>query len=144
MEILLSIKPKFSNKILSGEKKYEFRKRKPKQTSNKVYIYESNPTKQIVGWFIYNRILTGSPIEIWEKCRHLGGIERESFFQYCNGNHIIHAFEIKTSFRFELPINPYQLIHGFSPPQDFQYFNDTILQDKINSLEESMSCPLFG
>ncbi len=52
MNVLLSIKPKYVNEIINGNKRYEFRKvifRNRNVTT--VYIYSSSPEKQIVGSF---------------------------------------------------------------------------------------------
>ena len=131
MKILLSIKPKYSEKIFSGEKRYEFRKQTPKEKIEKVYVYESNPTQHIVGWFTIKKILTGSPKEIWEKCKAKGGIEHSNFFAYCADKTMIHAFEIDKYGRFETPIDPYETYPDYKPPQNYTYFDDSDLFRKI-------------
>jgi predicted transcriptional regulator len=108
-------------KIFSGEKRYEFRKRKPKGDVRKVFVYESSPSKRIVGWFSVRTIHSGSPEEIWRMCSHYGGIKREFYFAYCKNRKVIHAFEIDEIFRFEYPLNPYESFHDFKAPQDFVY-----------------------
>ena len=92
MNVLLSIKPEYSRKIFSGEKRYEFRKRRPNEDIHKVCVYESHPSKKIVGWFSLRRIHSGSPKRIWQMCNNYGGIKPESYFAYCKGRKIIHAF----------------------------------------------------
>lgn len=124
MNVLLSIKPEYVEKIFSGEKRYEFRKRKPKEAVAKVFVYECHPSKRIVGWFIVRRIHSGSPDEIWEKCKDFGGIEEERYLAYCHGKKVIHAFEIGEIFRFEPPVNPFDSFYDFNPPQDFTYIGD--------------------
>jgi len=52
MNVLLSVKPKYTEKILEGEKKYEFRRAIfKKQNIEKVYIYSSSPVSKIVAAF---------------------------------------------------------------------------------------------
>ena len=131
MEILLSIKPEYSEKILSGEKKFEFRKRKPKESVEKVFIYESHPSKHIVGWFTVKDILTGSPDTIWEKCKNQGGIEEENYFEYCDNQKTIHALEIDNFHQFDSPINPFKVTSNFKPPQNFFYLKNSILSNKL-------------
>jgi predicted transcriptional regulator len=121
MNVLLSIRPEYSRKIFSGEKRYEFRKRKPNEDVQKVFVYESRPSKRIVGWFSLRTIHSGSPEKIWQMCSNYGGIKPESYFAYCKGRKIIHALEINETFRFEYPLNPYESIYDFKPPQDFAY-----------------------
>lgn len=45
--IILSIKPSYSDLILSGEKIYEFRNFKPKNFTSYFWIYESVPSKEL-------------------------------------------------------------------------------------------------
>ena len=121
MNVLLSIRPEYSRKIFCREKRYEFRKRKPNEAVHKVFVYESHPSRRIVGWFSLKTIHSGSPETIWRMCSNYGGIKSQAYFAYCKGRRTIHALEIGEIFRFEYPLNPYQSIHHFRPPQDFAY-----------------------
>lgn len=51
--ILLSIHPKWAEKIYSGEKTIEWRKTLPKSDESIVYIYETAPVKKITGYFLF-------------------------------------------------------------------------------------------
>jgi len=51
MNVLLSIKPKYVDLILNGEKKYEFRRKIFRNETNKVYVYCTSPVKKIVAYF---------------------------------------------------------------------------------------------
>jgi len=47
MNVLLSIKPKYVEKIVNGEKQYEFRKRIFRNKNvRKAFIYSTSPTKK--------------------------------------------------------------------------------------------------
>lgn len=133
MNILLSIKPKYSEKIFSGEKKYEFRKQTPKEKIEKVYVYESTPTQHIVGWFTVKKILKGTPQAIWEKCSKHGGIDQGNFFAYCADKTTIHAMEINEYKEFETPIDPYELCPTFQPPQNYAYLDGSELFRKMGA-----------
>jgi type I restriction enzyme S subunit len=121
VDIILSIKPKYAEKILTGEKKVEFRKQIPKQKFSWVYIYASSPNKKIVGRFKVKNEIKGSPEEVWEKCGSSGGIEQENYFLYCNGNKIIYGLEVAEIKRIDPPIDPYLKNSNFKPPQNFAY-----------------------
>lgn len=134
-QILLSIKPEFSKKIFSGEKKYEFRRKIPKDNIKRVFVYESSPTKSIVGWFSIKRVLSGDPNRVWELCGKLSGIDEKIFFSYCNGNQKVYAIEIEKACKFKFPIMPEQIDIKFRPPQNFMYVeNCKIISEKINIL----------
>lgn len=126
MVILLSIKPEYTKKIFSGKKKFEFRKQKLNFPPSLVFVYESYPTKKIVGWFTVKKMIAGTPKDIWNKCIHEGGITERKFFEYCQGNEIIYAFEIDKTFRFPIPLDPFTIDAYFKPPQNFSYRNYSI------------------
>jgi len=59
MKVLLSIKPEYAEKILSGEKKYEYRRAIFKdQSVNKIIIYASSPIQKVIGEFDIECIIT--------------------------------------------------------------------------------------
>jgi predicted transcriptional regulator len=140
MNILLSIKSEYTEKIFSGQKKYEFRKQQPTQVVERIFIYECTPSKNIVGWFSIKKVLSGSPKEIWKKCGDLGGIEKKEYFSYCNGKRIIYALEIDRMLRFHTPINPFEIISDFKPPQNFSYLNNSPIFNALKNLEEGRKC----
>lgn len=133
MKILLSIKPEYTEKIFSGEKKFEFRKQKPKENFNTVFVYESSPSKSIIGYFSVKKIISGSPEKIWKTCKDKGGIKKESYFAYCEDKDVIHAIEIDKIFEFDSPINPFEIHSNFKPPQNFSYLKKSILCDSLQS-----------
>ena len=80
-DVILSIKPIYANKILSGDKKVEFRKKKFKKTVDRVYIYSTSPQKAMVGYFTIKNIVEDTPANLWEKFKDIGGIDEDSFFE---------------------------------------------------------------
>ena len=48
-KILLSIKPEYANKIMSGEKKFEYRKAAPQKNVDTILIYSTKPQGIILG-----------------------------------------------------------------------------------------------
>ena len=48
MYVLMSIKPKYVEKILSGEKKYEYRKTLLKKDVESILVYSTSPVKKVV------------------------------------------------------------------------------------------------
>lgn len=106
-EIILPIKPCYVEKILKGEKRVEYRCWTPVcECPFKVYIYSSGKVRKIVGSFIVKEILTDSTEKIWENTNKVGGIDKESFFDYFNSSknpYMANAFVISDLDIFEKP-----------------------------------------
>lgn len=66
MNVLLSIKPKYIEKIIKGNKRYEFRKSIFKKSVDEVWIYATSPTKKIVGTFVIGEIIKDTPANLWK------------------------------------------------------------------------------
>jgi type I restriction enzyme S subunit len=122
MNVLLSVKPKYAEEILSGRKKYEFRRSVfKKQNIERVYIYSSSPVSKIVAAFEIEQILKGSPEKIWKLCHKYAGISKNDFFAYFKNCDVAYAIEIGNVDSFLNPINPHHIIEDFKPPQSFYY-----------------------
>lgn len=80
--ILLPIKPKYSNKILDGSKKFEFRKNIPTRKVDKIIIYSSYPEKNIVGEVEVLGIISEDISKLWEKTKKFSGISKKDFMLY--------------------------------------------------------------
>lgn len=121
-DVLISIKPKYVDKILRGEKKFEFRKAvfKTKRV-RKVFIYSSAPVQCIVASFEVEDILQGSPNKIWADCKEFAGIEEEAYFDYFNNREQAYSIKIKNLNIFKEPIRPSKHIEGFKAPQSYMY-----------------------
>jgi predicted transcriptional regulator len=132
MRVLLSIKPTYSHKIFSGQKKFEFRRQRPKSTVETVIVYESSPSRHIVGGFSVKKIHSGSPEHIWERCKDSSGIGKEEYLSYCNGRNVVHAFEIEKTFRFDQPMDPFKFLSNFKPPQSFFYIDGSAIEKFID------------
>ena len=126
MNVILSIKPKYCEKIISGEKKVEFRIRGFRINDiDLVYMYSTNPIKKIVGSFEIESIIKDSPIKLWEKFRMHSGMDESEFFQYFGLRKTGFAIKIKAVNPYEPPIDPRQIVPNFTPPRSFRYLKGT-------------------
>ena len=132
--IYLSIKPKFTKKIETGEKNYEFRKYIPKDEIDTLFVYETSPTCKLK--YI---IELGKIVQYPNKIRECGygnidfnaGLKKSKY-----------AYEIKHVDLLEKPICLKELkeIYGFAPPQSYAYdsryekLTDTIKSAKVQRL----------
>jgi predicted transcriptional regulator len=101
MKVLLSIKPKYAELILEGEKKYEFRRSIFKNPSvKKVVIYASSPISKVVGEFEIEDILSLNLAELWKHTMEHSGIDKEFYDSYFLGKDIGHAIKVKSVKRY--------------------------------------------
>jgi len=126
MNVLLSIKPKYVEEIMNGNKKYEFRKSifRCREDVELVYIYSTSPVKKIVGVFTIETIIEDHPRNLWEKFKEFSGIREEEFFSYFGGHKKGFAIGIGGVEVFEDPIDPKSSTPGFVPPQSFRYVEE--------------------
>ena len=136
MLVILSIKPKYAEAILSGKKKCEFRKNPFSNGIKTVIIYESSPVSKIVGWFTIKKQYIGKPSYIWRMHSKKGGISKKEFDDYYNGSKIAVCLEIDKIKKLKPPLDPYELNDDFIPPQSYRYASDRDLSFIIRKIPE--------
>ena len=130
MNVILSIKPKYAQLILSGEKRYEFRKSIfSERYIHEAYIYVTSPIKKIVGLFEIGAIIRDSPEGLWNKLGILSGMNEAEFFDYFKDAKTGFAIEIKRVEIFDPQCDPKELIPGFNPPQSFCYLKYSLVPE---------------
>lgn len=131
IDLILSIKPCFSNEIYSGRKVVELRKRLGKHflPSAKMFIYTSSPIKAITGYVIIDKIERMKVADI--KVNHLidaciAEDDFDRYYQYAEFGSIIW---IGSVVRFERQIQLSTLLkYNFTAPQSYCYVTDSIKQ----------------
>lgn len=112
--ILLPIKPIFVERILSGEKWYEFRKRLPLDIE-RVVIYETAPTKKVVGEFHCKRVICAPKEKLWQFTFKGAGIDKSFFDSYFSNVEKGMAIEIETPISYDSPIDLRDIGVEFTP-----------------------------
>lgn len=125
---LFAIHPEFAERILSGQKKVEFRKRRPKENISHVLVYATSPLKKVLGYFHIEHVDEGSPDEIWSRYGHIGGIEESAFDAYFADSDVSVAIVIKEAKSFDEPVGLECLNGPKAPPQSFQYLPTSTLK----------------
>ena len=118
--VILSIKPQYADKIFSQTKIFEYRKAIFGSDVKKVYVYATRPISRIIGYFIVDEVLLGSPSSIWGKTSKGSGITKEYFDDYFKGYKTAYAIKIKSPKLLESLID----IKDFRPPQNFIYYKE--------------------
>ena len=82
-KILMPINPEYVDEILSGNKKYEYRKIKAKRDKiDKMIIYSTSPIMKVVAEVDIVDILEDYPQKIWEQTKKDSGITKEFYVKY--------------------------------------------------------------
>jgi predicted transcriptional regulator len=121
MRVLLSIKPKYAERIFDGEKRYEFRKVIFKNTSvSSAVVYVTQPVGLIMGEFEIQDILCYPVDDLWELTKEYAGISRRVFYDYFRQKQVGYAIQIGKVYRYPKPL-PLTETPLRKAPQSFSY-----------------------
>ncbi len=125
--LLLSIRPKFAEKIFSGEKTIELRRIPPKVEMNDlVVVYVSSPVKAIWGIFVVECIEESDLVTFWEKNKARTGVSETEYLNYFEGTEKVYGIKLKDPLLSDHPIPLNEIRRdspGFHPPQLYRYLN---------------------
>ena len=119
-DVVLSIKPVYSEKILAGHKTVELRRRFPVSAPSgaMAYIYSTSPVKAMVGTASIRDVIKLPVEQIWAKFESTAYIERPNFDKYFDG--LDHGFALVfdnvRTFSRPLPLSELREKFGFEPP----------------------------
>ena len=119
-KIILPIKPKYSQDILSKIKNFELRRKLPKKTIDKVFIYETSPTMKIVGEFTVKKVHKEKLNTLWKRTRKSNSVVKDEFNSYFKNLEEGYAIEVGEIVKYEMP----KSLSDFgksSPPQGYIY-----------------------
>jgi len=120
-DVLISIKPKYVNMILSGHKTVEIRTRRLKlQPGTRLWIYSTLPRACLEAVAVVHSTKFDAPNLIWEHYYNKIGIPRGTFLTYVNGSKQVSAIFLKDVRRLVPSLTLHDLraeIAGFNPPQ---------------------------
>lgn len=129
-DLIISIHPKYSEKILAGKKTVELRRRFPLSTAKgtTIYIYSTSPVRAIVGSAEIAETIKLPIKAIWKKYSKCAFIKKEDFESYFNGLSEGFALELKNAKTFDKPVELAELRErfNFTPPQSFIYARQEI------------------
>ena len=99
--ILMSIKPEYVDKIFSGEKKYEYRKRLCKEKIDTIIIYSTSPIQKVVGELKIKQVLYDKKNVMWNKTNKYGGITKIKYDNYYENCVYVVAYEIEKAILYD-------------------------------------------
>lgn len=122
MKVLLSIKPEFVEKILSGEKRFEFRKNIFKKKSvTTVVIYATMPVGKVVGEFDIESVISDKPCLVWKKTKKYAGISKKFYDQYFKEKEKAFAIVVGKVIKYEEPRRLEFFGKNIVAPQSYRY-----------------------
>ena len=119
-KILISINPEHVENILSGIKKYEYRKVAAKDDISSIIIYETTPVKRVVAEAEIIDVLMCGQEEVWELTKEGSGISKKFFDKYFKDKEVAYAYKLGEIKVFETP----KTLSDFgirTAPQSFVY-----------------------
>ena len=125
MKVLMSIKPEFVDRIISGEKSYEFRRVLYKRNDiSRIVVYASSPVCRIVGEIEVASLITDTPENLWQKTKDKAGISEQFFFSYFSGRDKANAIEVKAFHPYKEQVKLKDKYPSLVPPQSFCYIEE--------------------
>lgn len=125
--ILISIRSHYWQKIIAGEKIFEFRKKIPNfnnsQYDKNIIIYSSGKDKAIVGVFKVQTIFSLPFAALMNKL-NIVEVDRDGFKEYYQESKICHAIEIVecVTFKESISLSKLKAIdNSFFPPQNYRF-----------------------
>lgn len=119
--ILLPINPEYVEKILSGEKIFEYRKKIPRDNIEYILIYETAPIKKIVAIALVDYVLNENKSMLWKKTENGGCVDRKYFDSYFRNVNNGFAIKFKRVFKFKKQLTLKALGYNYIP-QSFSYY----------------------
>jgi len=124
--VLISIHPEYVEKILSGEKRMEFRRCWTSTPVKFMVIYATLPIKKIVAVAEIKEVYNGSRDNLWGLAKEKGGgVSRRKLYSYFKGSKRPVAIELTNVRRLKIDLDPKSILgDSFRPPQSYIYLND--------------------
>lgn len=128
MKALVSIRPEYVERILSGEKTYEYRRRIFKHPGvDTLAIYATMPVGKVVAEAGIVTILESTPEDIWERTGRHAGISEDRFRAYFHGCGTAYAIGLRDVHAFTRPLTLAEYAPGIvRAPQSFVYIHEDV------------------
>lgn len=121
MYALFSVKPCYAEALLSGNKRFELRRRRPHVAAGtRVFLYATFPQAKVVGVGVVRQVLATYVESLWDMVQDSAAIEQSAFNEYFKGCDYGYALEFEQVIPLdnELPLSELRAhCPGYQPPQ---------------------------
>lgn len=125
--LFLSIHPRFVDKILSGEKTIELRRRRPRSVAGGwIAIYATTPQRQLRGIARVTEVRVGGVRDMWPQARLQAGVTKKEYESYFSDCERAVGIVLADPVSFAEPVSLERLRElwpNFQPPQGFRYLD---------------------
>ncbi|MBZ5735641.1 hypothetical protein K8Z61_14190 [Nocardioides sp. TRM66260-LWL] len=125
---LMAIRPQYAQAILTGAKTVEFRKRGLADDVDTVLVYETAPTRSVVGVFKVDDTVRMSPRGLWRRFGSVGAIARGDFMSYYDTSPTAVGLVVGTVVSLRVPVPLSELRPSPPVPQSFSYLPADVLE----------------
>ena len=132
--LLLSIRPRYAQAILSGTKSAEIRRQRPTvHPGTPVIIYATKPVGALVGTARIANIAEGTPADIWEQHQNCTGVSKAEYDTYLSGAETAYLLFLCQVQRLEplLTLEQIRSAATFQPPQSYRYLSQHMLHSLL-------------
>lgn len=135
--LIISVKPEYAKKILTGEKTIELRKSAPKKVgvNDFLFLYVTSPIMELWGIYQIENIIKEVPQKLWMNHGEKTGINKTEFTSYFSKSknaYGIQLKEIKNFSNLSIKLNDLKkVIPGFMPPQTYSYIKSEVINYKF-------------
>ncbi|MFZ5828264.1 MAG: hypothetical protein ACOY94_28495 [Bacillota bacterium] len=123
MIVFLPLKPQYAKGVMTGAKRYEFRKTRFGHNPSMAVIYATTPIKKVLGYCTVEQVIHGNPADLWNTCSREGGIAEADYWAYYAGRTGGYALRLGEVFVFPTPVRIGEALPGFAIPQSFRYLS---------------------
>lgn len=119
-KLLMSINPEHVANILTGKKRFEYRKVKCRKQINSIIIYSTAPIMKVVAEVEVTGIIEGSPQSVWKQTCLAAGIDKAFYDEYYQGKSTAVAYALGhiTKYSEPLRLSDFGITNA---PQSFVY-----------------------
>jgi predicted transcriptional regulator len=142
-DVVLSVRPLYTDRIFEGKKTVELRRRFPVAAPRGTiaYIYSTSPVRAMIGSTEIENVTKMPVKDIWKNFGKMAQINKADFDDYFAGAEDGFALKISNARPFSRPINLTELRSrfGFEPPQSFLYATKllrTALQNEYSDVSD--------